>query len=175
MVAVTEHATAKGAVPVTLTAGEAASGLADMIGQYLTEILEDSPEKRAEAGALRGRLGLRAEDGDVAVTIVFGDDGIHVEEGFCEPDAVVSGPVETLMHTLAGRVNPACEVCSGALTVIPGTHPLFGYQAYRLMRLPGVHIWSGLPRPPAHFVLGAMAATGLIVVAWRIRKVRARS
>lgn len=35
--------------------------------------------------------------------------------------------------------------------------PLFGYQAYRTMRLPQVHRWSGLPRLPVGLLVGAAA------------------
>jgi len=158
--------------PVTLVAGEEASGLANMVGQYLEQLLATSPEKCAEAALLRGRFGLRATEGSVAVTIVFDGDRVLVEEGLCEPDAVIGGPVETLMHMLAGRANPAVEVFRGAITVAPGAHPLFGLRVYQLMRLPGVHVWSALPRPPLAVVAGAAAVLGAVVI---VRIARRRS
>ncbi|OGO51939.1 MAG: hypothetical protein A2148_04640 [Chloroflexi bacterium RBG_16_68_14] len=170
MVAVTNTFSDNGALPVTVAAGDEASGLARIIAQYLEQILGDSPEKRAEAAALRGRLGLLAREGDVAVTIVFEDGGIAIEEGLQEPDAVVSGEVEFLMHLLAGRANLAWEVCGGTVAFRPDLRrPLFGYQAYRLMRLPGVHLWSGLPRPPARAVVVTAVVVGAVLLAWRAR------
>jgi len=161
---------------ITVVAGEEASGLSRIIGQYLEQILADSQEKRAEAAALRGRLGLRAREGDVAVTIVFDHDGILIEEGLREPDAMIAGEVEFLMHVLAGRANPVCELYGGHLAIRPGLHqPLFAYQAYHLMRLPGVHTWSGLPRPPVGLLVGAAAIVGVGVLVWRVRRSRARS
>ena len=161
---------------ITVVAGEEASGLSRIIGQYLEQILADSQEKRAEAAALHGRLGLRAREGDVAVTIVFDHDGILIEEGLREPDAMIAGEVEFLMHVLAGRANPVCELYGGHLAIRPGLHqPLFAYQAYHLMRLPGVHTWSGLPRPPVGLLVGAAAIVGVGVLVWRVRRSRARS
>lgn len=171
MVAVANALSADGVTPVTVVAGEEASGLARIIGQYLEQLLADSPEKQAEAATLRGRLGLRAREGDVAVTIIFEEDGITIEEGLREPDAVVSGEVEFLMHLLAGRANPAWELCGGTVAFRPGLQrPLFGYQAYRLMRLPGVHLWSGLPRPPLSLVAGVAVALAALLLVRRARR-----
>ena len=173
MVAVAGRSNAERAVPVAVAAGEEASGLANMIGQYLHQILADSPAKEAEAAALRGRLGLRALEGDVAVTMVFGDGGIVIEEGLREPDAVISGEIQQLMHVLSGRANPAWELgrrrMAARLTL---RRPLFGYQAYRLMRLPDVHLWSGLPRS-AGLVAGAAAAATVAFVVWRVQRAKA--
>ncbi len=171
MVAVANRLSRNGHPPVTVAAGEEASGLARMIGQYLEQVLSDSAEKRSEAAALRGRFGLRAEEGDVAVTIVFDDNGIVIREGLEDPDATISGEIESLMHVLAGRANPAWSLWGGAVAVRSGLrHPLFGYQAYHLMRLPGVHLWSGLPRPPAGLLVGAAAATSAVVLVWYLRR-----
>jgi hypothetical protein len=160
-------------VRVALAAGEEASGLASMIGQYVEQIIADSPEKRAEAAALRGRLGLHAREGNVAVTIVFAGGGVVIEEGLREPNAVIAGEVEFLMHVLAGRANPVWELAGGHVTIRPSLQrPLFAYRAYRLMRLPDVHVWSGLPRPPTRLLVGAAAAATLIVVVWRVRSAR---
>ncbi len=162
--------------PITLAAREEASGLASMIGQYVEQILEDSPEKRAEVAGLRGRLGLHAREGDVAVTIAFTDGGVVIEEGLNEPDAVIFGEVEFLMHVLAGRRNPVWELGGRRVVIRPSPRrPLFAYRAYHLMRLPGVHAWSGLPHPPPRLVAGAAVIVGVGVLVWRVRRSRARS
>ncbi len=158
MVAMMDSVSTNGIVPVHVVAGDEASGLANIIGQYLGQLLDDSPEKRSEAARLRGRLGLRAREGDVAVTIVFADGTIAIEEGLQEPDSVIGGEVEFLMHMMAGRANPAWEFLGRKMTLQPGRRPLFAYQAYSLMRLPGVHVWNGLPRPPTGLLVGAAAA-----------------
>ena len=168
-----DNGTRNGQSPVRLTAGEQASGLANIVGQYLEQLLGESPQKRSEADALRGNLGLLAREGDVAITIVFSDDGIRIEEGLSEADAVISGKVEQLMHVLAGRANPVWAVAGGRMAFRPGLRrPLFGYQAYKLMRLPGVHPWSGLPRPVLVGAAGA-AALGAVLLVYSVRR-RAR-
>ena len=91
-----DNGTRNGQSPVTLIAGEQASGLANIVGQYLEQLIGESPQKRSEADALRGNLGLLAWEGDVAITIVFSDDGIVIQEGLHGPDAVISGEVEAL-------------------------------------------------------------------------------
>lgn len=160
-----------GTMPIRAVAGDEASGLANIITQYLEQLLGDSEEKRAAAAALRGRLGLHAREGDVAVTIVFEGDNIAVEEGLQEPDAVIGGDLEFLMHVMAGRANPAWEILGRKMTIQPGRQPLFAYKAYNLMRLPGVHVWNGVPRPPTGLLVGAVAALviGLLFVYARRR------
>ncbi len=168
MVAVVSAVSETAVMPVTLVAGEEASGLARIICQYLEQLFADSREKRAAAAALRGRLGLRTREGDVAVTVAFTEDGVAVEEGLREPDAVIHGEVEFLMHVLAGRANPAWEVCRGTVAFQPRPlRPLFGYQAYRVIRLPHVHLWSGLPRPPVGLLVGAAVLVSAVVLARR--------
>ncbi len=147
-----------GTVPIRAVAGDEASGLANIITQYLEQLLGDSAEKRAAASSLRGRLGMNARESDVAVTIVFADGAIEIEEGLQEPDAVIGGELEFLMHMMAGRANPAWEMLNRKMTIRPGRRPLFAYQAYSLMRLPGVHVWNGVPRPPTGVLVGAAAA-----------------
>ena len=162
-----------GHLPVTIAAGEEASGLANIVGQYLEQLLGDSPQKRFEAAALRGNLGLLAREGDVAITIVFGDKGIAILEGLQQPDAVISGEVEALMHILAGHANPVIQAFGRAVGVRPALRrPLFGYAAYHVMRLPGVHVWSGVPRKVVVGAGGAVAL-GAVLLAYRSRR-RAR-
>ncbi len=171
MVAVDNAAAIGEGVSVTLAAGDEASGLARIIGMYVEQMVRESIEKRAQAAGLRGRLGIRAREGDIAVTVVFGEDGITIEEGLGEPDAVISGEIEFLMNVLAGRANPALEICRGRLSVRPSLRrPVFGYGAYRLMRLEDVRVWSGLPRAPLAMALGAMFALGVLLLVWQLRR-----
>ena len=173
MVAVNDFARTNGSIPVIVVAGDEASGLANIIGQYLEQLLGDSAEKRADASSLGGRLGLRAREGDVAVTIVFEGDNIAIEEGLQEPDAVIGGDIEFLMHVMAGRANPAWEMLSRNMTIRARVRrPMFAYQAYRLMRLPGVHVWNGVPRPPAGLLAGAAV---LLAVSAVVRYARQRA
>ena len=63
------------------------------------------------------------------------------------------------------------QLCRGTVAFRPSLkRPLFGYQAYRLMRLPGVRLWSGLPRPPLAFVVGGAGVLGAFLLARRLRQ-----
>ena len=167
----TDSMSTNGIVPVRTVAGDEASGLANIIGQYLEQSLSDSTEKRAEALSLRGRFGLRAREGDVAVTIVFDGETIAIEEGLQDPDAVIGGDIEFLMHIMAGRANPGWELLSRNMTIGLGVRrPMFAYQAYSLMRLPGVHVWNGMPRPPTGLLLGAAATLVIGLSIWCARR-----
>ncbi len=169
MVAVKDFSRTNGSIPVIVVAGDEASGLANIIGQYLEQLLGDSVEKRADASSLRGRLGLHAREGDVAVTIMFEGDNIAIEEGLQNPDAVIGGDIEFLMHVMAGRANPAWEMLSRNMTIGARVRrPMFAYQAYRLMRLPGVHVWNGVPRPPAGLLASAAALLVVAAAVWYV-------
>lgn len=149
-----------GTLPVTLVAGEKASGLASMTARYLEDLLAGSSKKRQEAAALHGRLGLHAREGDVQVTIVFGERSISFEEGLRKPDAVISGDIGTLMNVLAGKANPAWKLFRRQLTVqSPLRQMCFCHRILRLMRLPGTRPWRGL------LPLVVLAAAGTAIVA----------
>lgn len=157
------EAAVDGTLPVTLVAGEAASGLACITAQYLEELLADSPEKRAEAGALRGRFGLHAREGDVQVTIVFGEHGVNIEEGLRDPDVVMEGSIQTLMNVLAGNANPVWNLCRRRLALRATLRrPLFGHRAFRLMRLPDARSGSWLL--PVLVFTAAGAVTAVVIV-----------
>jgi len=48
--------------------------------------------------------------------------------------------------------------------------PMFAYQAYQLMRLPGVHVWDGVPRPPAGLLAGAATLLAVAAAVWYVRR-----
>lgn len=170
MVAIADARPSSDGYQVVLPAGEEATGFAQLIGEHIEQSLAASVEKRAEATALRGRLGLVAREGEVAVTVAFNEEGVVIEDGLRAPDVVVSGDVTCLLHVLAGRVNPVWAMRQGRVAIRPGLrHPLLAYQAYHFLRLPGVHVWSGLPRPSSSLVAGAAAAAFLALVVWRVR------
>ena len=97
-----------------------------MTAQYLDEILTGSPEKRELAASLRGRLGLHAREGDVRVTVVFGERGIAIEEGLCGPDAVIderrydydpNGNITETVYDPANRVSEVRRTVNGVVVV----------------------------------------------------------
>lgn len=149
------------AVRVVLVEGEASSGLAQMTHQYLEQTLAEVPVKREEALALRGRLGLQADEGGVAVTLSFDGHEIRIQDGLLMPlDAYIAGPFQLLLDVLGGRVNPYGEVLRGRLRVRPSLRrPLFGLRAYQFMRLAE----AGGGRPAGRLRAWSIAAAGAIL------------
>ncbi len=75
------------------------------------------------------------------------------------------------MHVLAGKANHAIALVGRRLAMRPGIRqPLFAYRAYSLLRLPGVHLWSGVPRPALGMVAGGAVALGVLLALWYVRR-----
>lgn len=155
--------TGDGDVQVILVDGEAASGLAEMTCQYLRQTLEEVPSKQGQALKLRGRLGLQADEGGVAVTLSFDGEEIRIQNGLLGPlDAYIAGPFQLLIEVLGGQANPYREVLRRRLRVRPSLRrPLFGLRAYRFMRLgePREGLAGGDERP---WLLAAAVAAGVV-------------
>lgn len=124
-------------VAVTLTAGEAANGVALMTAQYLEQTFAAVPAKAAEARRLRGRLGMRATDGGVGITLEFAGDRVLVHNDIEGPvEAYIAGPFQLLVQVLAGQVSPVREVLARRIGARPSVRrPLFALQVYSLMQL----------------------------------------
>lgn len=68
-----------GDYPVVLKNAQNASGLADMLHQYLAQNISEFPRKVNQARSLRGEVAFRAaEDEDVCVRMVFSGDRIDL-------------------------------------------------------------------------------------------------
>ncbi len=69
------------AYPVDLVDADDASGLADMLHQFMSQNLEESAKKRAQARSLGGTVLFRAaEDEDVCVRMAFFGDRIELAD-----------------------------------------------------------------------------------------------
>jgi hypothetical protein len=161
-----------GEVRVILVDGEAASGLGEMTCQYLQQILEEDPSKRRQALGLRGRLGLEAAEGGIAVTLSFEGEEIRIQNGLLEPvDAYIAGPFQLLIEVLGGQANPYREVLRRRLRVRPSLRrPLFGLRAYGFMRLAEPREGGGGAAGRPWLLAAAVVAgvvTGLLVVLLR--------
>jgi len=98
------------AIPVVLTNGEGASGLADMLRQFLEQTLADSTRKQHQARSLRGDAVFRsAEDENVCVQIAFRGDRVELRDAG-GPDAsetaVITADFLTIAHLASGREGP---------------------------------------------------------------------
>lgn len=96
------------ALPV-LGGGGDASGLADMLQQFIEQTVADSPRKLRRARALRGRaLFCAAEDESVRVCIDFAGDHIEVRDVLDSPAQVprVTADFLTVAHLTSGQEGP---------------------------------------------------------------------
>jgi len=94
---------------VVLANGEQASGLADMLQQFIEQTIAVSARKARQARRLSGRVVFRsAEDEDVCVRITFGRDRVELHD--CGSpgagEAAISGDFLTIAHLTSGQDNP---------------------------------------------------------------------
>lgn len=101
--------TSSNAIPVRLIGGEAVSGLADMLHQFIEQTLAGSPRKVRSAQRLAGKAVFRsAEDEELCVRITFAGDCIELEETATPraDDAVVTADFLTIAHLTSGQESP---------------------------------------------------------------------
>lgn len=155
-------------IPVRLVAGDAANGVALMTAQYLEQTLQAVPSKRAEAARLRGRLGMRASDADVAITLEFTGKEVLVHNGIDGPvEAYIAGPFQLLIQVLGGQTSPYKEVIARKIVARPSLRrPLFALQVYTLMQLGEARgPVAAIARRPWLLAVGAAGATAVIATA----------
>jgi SCP-2 sterol transfer family len=96
-------------IPVVLAGGEQASGLADMLQQFVEQTVAESPRKARQARRLSGRAVFRSvEDEELCVRITFGRERIELCDcGLPGPgEASISADFLTIAHLTAGQENP---------------------------------------------------------------------
>jgi hypothetical protein len=100
---------ASGVIPVVLSGGQPASGLADMLQQFIEQTLADSPRKALQARRLVGGVVLcAAEDERVRVRITFAPDRIELHDGAVPSsgEAMMTADFLTIAHLTSGQENP---------------------------------------------------------------------
>jgi hypothetical protein len=138
--------------PVVLQDPDAASGLADLLHQYLEQTLASSPRKVAQARGISGELLFRAlEDESVCVRLVFAPEKIEVSDLNGPPPAAPSLTADflTVAHLASGKQSPLSLLADGKLSVrfslleIP-----FLLRVLRLLRIerekPATWRWTAL-------------------------------
>jgi ubiquinone biosynthesis protein UbiJ len=96
-------------MPVVLTGSEEASGLADMLQQFIEQTLADSPRKVQQARRLAGRAVFRsAEDEELCVGITFAGERIELHDGGTADaaDAMITADFLTIAHLTSGQESP---------------------------------------------------------------------
>jgi hypothetical protein len=144
--ATTADAVAQPALPVSLVDGEdGANILAKLLKKHVEDIVAADPSKAIDALGIDGKLGVHSTEPDVAVTLIFGPDGLGIKNGF-EPDldGAITGPLKLQTETLAGIANPYGAMLRRKLKVsIRWSRPLFTLQTYGFLKAPK----SMLPPP----------------------------
>ncbi|MCC6213429.1 MAG: hypothetical protein IT376_01055 [Polyangiaceae bacterium] len=138
-----EPAGAAGSAPkVVLEAPDDASGLADMLSQFLEQTVTTSARKAGSARALRGEVVFRAqEDDQIAVRISFQGDQIVLTDlgGATLPGApTIQGGFLAVAHVTSGQSSPFGALARRELTVrfSPSQLP-FLVRVLGLLRLEG--------------------------------------
>lgn len=125
---------------VELSSADTASGLADLLHQFLEQTVDASERKAAEARALRGDLVVRAaEDESVAVRIAFRGDRIELTDvGGARVDGApsIQGDFLSVAHVTSGQASPMALVLSRQLRVSFGLGQLpFLVRVLAFMRI----------------------------------------
>jgi hypothetical protein len=119
--------------------------LAKLLKKHVEDIVAADATKAAVALGIDGKLGVHSTDPDVAVTLIFGPEGLRIKNGF-EPDldGAITGPLKLQTETLAGIANPYSAMLRRKLKVrIRWSRPLFTMKTYGFLKVPK----SMLPPP----------------------------
>lgn len=150
---------------VVLHGGDTASGLADLLHQFLTQIVAADPARARRAARLRGALLFRAaEDPAVCVRIDFTGDRIDVIDHL-GPDRglpVITSDFVTTAHLTTGEERPLPLLLRGRLRVrVPWQRGPFLLRVLRVLQLPA-------PRRRRRVFLAAalVAALAATAIAW---------
>lgn len=150
---------------VVLAGGDEASGLADLLHQYLAQSVAESARKRAQAQRLRGEVVFRAaEDEAVCVRVVFRGDRIELcDEPPGRAGASVCGDFLSLAHLASGQASPLRLVARGALRLsCPARALPFLLRVLHFLRLEP----QGAGRPRRWLLYLILLAAALGVAGW---------
>lgn len=98
-----------GDYPVTLANPDDASGLADMLHQYLAQNVSEFPRKVSQARGLRGEVVFRAaEDENVCVRMIFSGEKIHLLDSSLEGSNAPAMTTDfiSVAHLTTGEESP---------------------------------------------------------------------
>lgn len=151
-----------------LAGGDEASGLADMLHQFLSQILDEYPGKSLRLQRISGRMLFRAaEDEDICVKLSFDAGTIEIEDHTGARDGMPSLTADfvTTAHLTTGEQSPLALVTRRKMRVrCAPWHAPFLLRVLRLMRIP--------PRPEVararrrRWAMFAVAAVATAGVAW---------
>jgi len=109
---------------VRLEGGDAASGLAFMIGDLIEGNLRDFPARRRVASRTRGQVALEASDRAAAITLSFRPGEVVVAEGISPDTPVLSGEWLTMAQMCSGQISPVRALASKQLSISGMSNPM---------------------------------------------------
>lgn len=125
---------------VLLAGGGEASGLADMLHQFLSQILDEYPAKSRRLPRISGRMLFRAaEDETICVVLSFDAGTIEIKDHAGARDGIPSLTADflTTAHMTTGEESPFSLVSRRKLRVECSLrHAPFLLRVLRLMRIP---------------------------------------
>jgi hypothetical protein len=146
---------------VVLANADTASGLADLLHQFLVQTIEASPTKARRARRLAGALVFRAaEDPAIGVRILFGGGRIEFADLGADPAPprapAITADFLTTAHLTTGEEGPLALLLRRRLRVQAAGRPLFLLGALALFRV---------ERPGAGRRRRILLAAALVVIA----------
>jgi hypothetical protein len=145
---------------VVLGDPDSASGLADMLHQFVEQTLAESPQKVAVARGLRGAVVIRSqEDQAVAVRIAFLGDRIElcdIQDSVPAGVPSIIGGFLAVAHVTSGQLSPVRAVLSRQLVLRAGLGQLpFMLRVLGFMRIQPARGF------PAHLAVVALVVLAL--------------
>jgi hypothetical protein len=155
---------------VELVDADSASGLADLLHQFLEQTVEASEDKSRRARALRGDVVVRAaEDEDVAVRIAFLGDRIELADLGARRVAApsIQGDFLTVAHVTSGQASPLSLVLRRRLRVSFRLGELpFLLRVMSFMRIDDGAAKRGFPALAFAAALAAAVLLALVLYFW---------
>ena len=116
------------------------SGLADMLHQFLEQVIDEDPNKASQARRISGNMLFRAaEDTSICVRLSFAGEGIEVadHDGTHNRWPALTADFLTTAHMTTGEESPLALVRQKKMQVKCSLwHGLFLLRVLRLMRVP---------------------------------------
>lgn len=136
--AVSQQAVSPALMVILADGEEAANIFAKLLKQHIEGIIEGDPAKVDVARRIRGKLGLHSTDPEALVTLVFGNEGLTIKNGFdTDLDGRITGTLKLQTETLIGAANPYRAILQRRLSVgIKWSRPMFTAQTYGFLKVP---------------------------------------